>query len=124
MLDKSFFSKGGHPARKLLNEIANASLGWAPVNPSLPLERDPFYAKVDALIARIIDEFVDDVSVFQLALEDFIAFVEMDRRRASLVEQRTIDAEDGRAKSELARATVQELLNQKVAGKRLPPVSS
>lgn len=122
MLDKTFFSKGGHPARKLLNEIANASLGWAPANASMPLERDPFYAKVDVLITRILDEFVDDVGVFQLALEDFIGFVEMDRRRALLIEQRTVDAEDGRAKSELARITVQELLNQKVAGKRLPGV--
>ncbi len=122
MLDKSFFSKGGHPARKLLNEVANASLGWVPANPSLPLERDLFYAKVDSLISRIIDEFVDDVSVFQTALEDFVAFVELDRRRALLIEQRTVDAEDGRAKSELARSTVQALLNEKVAGKRLPAV--
>ena len=122
MLDKSFFSKGGHPARKLLNEVANASLGWAPSNPSLPLERDLFYAKVDALISRIVDEFADDVSVFQSALEDFVAFVELDRRRALLIEQRTVDAEDGRAKSELARSTVQTLLNEKVAGRRLPSV--
>lgn len=119
MLDKSFFGKGGHPARKLLNEVANASLGWAP---SGEVERDPFYAKVESLVNRIINDFIDDVSVFQEALADFIAFVEMDRRRATLVEQRTIDAEDGRAKSELARATVQEILNEKVAGKRLPAV--
>jgi hypothetical protein len=117
MLDKSFFSKGGHPARKLLNEVANASLGWTP---GADVERDPFYFKVESLVSRIIDDFVDDVGVFQSALEDFVAFVEMDRRRATLVEQRTVDAEDGRAKSELARATVQRTLNEKVAGKRLP----
>lgn len=122
MLDKTFFGRGGHPARKLLNEIANASLGWVPADTGAQLERDPFYAKVESLVMRIVDEFVDDISVFQAALEDFIAFVEMDRRRASLVEQRTVDAEDGRAKSELARKTVQEVLNQKVAGKRLPSV--
>jgi hypothetical protein len=117
MLDKSFFSKGGHPARKLLNEVANASLGWTP---GADVERDPFYFKVESLVSRIIDDFVDDVTVFQSALEDFVAFVEMDRRRATLVEQRTVDAEDGRAKSELARATVQRTLNERVAGKRLP----
>ena len=121
MLDKSFFGKGGHPARKLLNEIANASLGWVPADPNT-IERDPFYTKIEALVMRIVDEFSDDISIFQNALEDFIAFVEMDRRRASLVEQRTVDAEDGRAKSELARKTVQDVLNQKVAGKRLPGV--
>ncbi len=122
MLDKSFFSKGGHPARKLLNEIANASLGWVLSDPNGDVERDPFYFKVESLVTRIIDDFVDDVTVFQYALEDFVAFVEMDRRRATLVEQRTVDAEDGRAKSELARAIVQQALNEKVAGKRLPSV--
>ncbi len=119
MQDRTFFGKGGHPARKLLNEFANASLGWAPTT---EVERDPFYSKVEHLVGRIIDEFAGDVSVFQEALADFIAFVEMDRRRASLVEQRTIDAEDGRAKSELARSTVQKALNHKVAGRRLPAV--
>lgn len=122
MLDKTFFSRGGHPARKFLNEIANASLGWAPLNLAQPLERDPFYAKLESLITRIVDDFVDDIGIFQAALEDFLAFVQLDRRRASLVEQRTIDAEDGRARSEVARATVQEVLNQRVAGKRLPSV--
>jgi hypothetical protein len=120
MLDKSFFSKGGHPARKLLNEVANASLGWVPSDPNGDVERDPFYFKIETLVTRIIDDFVDDVAVFQTALEDFVAFVEMDRRRATLIEQRTVDAEDGRAKSELARTTVQQTLNEKVAGKRLP----
>lgn len=119
MQDKSFFGKGGHPARKLLNEVANASLGWAP---SGEIERDPLYAKIESLVSRIIDEFSDDVGIFQEALADFIAFVELDRRRASLVEQRTIDAEDGRAKSELARSTVQQVLNEKMAGERLAPV--
>jgi hypothetical protein len=119
MLDKSFFGTGGHPARKLLNEVANASLGWAPNGEA---ERDPFYTKVEGVVRGIIDNFVDDVSVFQEALTDFIAFVEMDRRRASLVEQRTVDAEGGRAKSELARATVQQALDAKVAGRPLPAV--
>src|SRR5262249_30203161 len=51
MQDKTFFGKGGHPARKLLNEFANASLGWAPTG---DVERDPFYSKVETLVNRII----------------------------------------------------------------------
>lgn len=117
MLDKTFFGKGGHPARKLLNEIANASLGWAP---SGPVERDPFYNKLEMLIDRIVSNFSGDVLLFQETLTDFIAFVEMDRRRATLVEQRLIDAEDGRAKSEMARVTVQAALDAKIAGQELP----
>lgn len=119
MLDKSFFSKGGHPARKLLNEIANASLGWIPGS---NIERDPLYLKVSEIVERLLNEFEDDPSLFHDVLADFITFVEMDKHRAHLVEQRTINAEDGKAKSEIARNNVQTLLNEKVAGKTLPRV--
>jgi hypothetical protein len=116
MLDKTFFGKGGHPARKLLNEVANASLGWTPTG---AIERDPFYNKIEALVERISGDFSGDVSLFNDVLTDFVAFVEMDRRRATLVEQRTIDAEDGRAKSELARITVQDAIDAKVNGAQM-----
>lgn len=119
MFDKSFFSKGGHPARKLLNEIASASLGWTPNN---NIERDPFYTKVSAVVTRVLNEYDGDVSLFHEVLADFLAFLEIDKRRIGLIEQRTINAEDGKAKSELARSTVQSVLNEKVAGKPLPKV--
>ncbi len=119
MLDKSFFSKGGHPARKLLNEVANASLGWMP---GKTLDRDPFYQKVESIVERLLNEFSTDPAIFQDVLTDFIAFLEIDRRRTGLVEQRTVDAEDGKAKSELARSKVQAVLNEKVAGLVLPTV--
>ncbi|ARN73021.1 DUF1631 domain-containing protein [Oceanicoccus sagamiensis] len=119
MLDKSFFSKGGHPARKLLNEIANASLGWVPNG---NIERDPLYKKVSAVVEKIQQEYTSDSALFQDVLADFIVFLEMDKRRIQLIEQRTINAEDGKAKSELARNTVQNALNERVAGKSLPKV--
>lgn len=121
MLDKSFFGKGGHPARKLLNELANASLGWAP---SGEIERDPFYRRLEEIIQFVADEFSGEVAVFEKALADFGAFVEMERRRAALVEQRTIDAEDGRARSEIARRRVDRLLRDRIAERPLPTVVS
>lgn len=119
MLDKTFFSKGGHPARKLLNEIANASLGWVP---GPDMDRDPLYSKVTAIVSRLLNEFDADSNIFHEVLADFVAFVEMDQRRTSLIEQRTVNAEDGKAKSEIARSKVQAALNEKVAGKSLPKV--
>src|SRR5690606_15576336 len=119
MVDRSFFGKGGHPARKLLNEVANASLGWTPAG---AIERDPFYKKIESLVETLVGGFDGDVAIFQDALTDFLAFVEMDRRRASLVEQRTIDAEDGRAKAELARQNVHLVLQSKVGARALPDV--
>lgn len=119
MLDKSFFSKGGHPARKLLNEIATASLGW--VTPA-KIERDPLFKKIDSIVNNLLADNTVDSQLFQQELTDFVAFLEAERRRSNLVEQRTLDAEDGKAKSEIARQRVQQVLNEKVKGQTLPRV--
>ena len=119
MQDKEFFSKGGHPARKLLNEIANAGLGWVPND---NLDRDPLYKKVESVVNQLLNEFENDTALFNQILTDFVSFMEVQGRRADLVAKRTIDAEDGKAKSEVARAYVLKVLNDKVKGMQLPPV--
>ena len=119
MADKSFFSKGGHPARKLLNEIATAALGWMPGN---NLARDPLYKKVEKVVDQIVNDFDTNPQLFQDVLADFIGFLEVEKRRAGLVEQRTIDAEDGKARAELARAEVDAVLEEKRRGVTVPDV--
>jgi hypothetical protein len=54
-------------------------------------------------------------------LADFLAFTSDERRRSELLEQRLRDAEEGRAKTELARRRVELALNQVLLGKVLPP---
>ncbi|MGV4907105.1 regulatory signaling modulator protein AmpE [Pseudomonas aeruginosa] len=117
LLDKTFFSRGSHPARRLLNEIASASLGWAEHNDA---RRDSLYQKIEQVVMRLLNDFVDDPAIFAELLEDFIAFTGDERRRSELLEQRTRDAEEGRAKAELARQDVEQVLNQRLLGKVLP----
>lgn len=116
LLDKSFFSRGGHPARKLMNEMAQAGLGWQPTQNA---GRDFMYRKVQGLVEKILEEFEDDVGVFQEALADFSAFREAERRRSRIVERRTLDAERGRARAEAARMAVSEAISEKI-GERTP----
>ncbi|TQV79472.1 DUF1631 domain-containing protein [Exilibacterium tricleocarpae] len=116
--DKSFFNKGGHPARRLLNELATAGLGWQDDGQ----RQDPLYRKVESIVQRILGEFGSDVELFAEVLADFVSFVEKEKRRATLLEQRTIDAEDGKAKAEVARARVTQALSEKTDGLALPPV--
>lgn len=119
ILDKSFFSKDCHPARRLLNEIATAGLGWvAPAK----IERDPLFKKIDAIVHNLLNDGAAGNQLFQHELTDFLAFLEAERRRSNLIEQRTLDAEDGKAKSEVARQRVQQVLNEKVKGLILPKV--
>ena len=117
VLDKSFFSRGSHPARRLLNEIATAALGWGGRD---DYQRDSLYVRVEQIVQRLLNDFVDDPAIFSDLLADFLAFTSDERRRSELLEQRTRDAEEGRARAELARRRVQQELNQRLLGKTLP----
>ncbi len=117
--DKSFFSKGGHPARRLLNEMATAALGWQESGEATQ-RRDGLYSKLESIVGTIISDFEADMGIFNTLLLDFRSFLEKDRRRAQILEQRTIDAEDGKAKSERARAQVDATLAQLVGDRAMP----
>lgn len=121
--DKSFFSKGGHPARRLLNEMAMACLGWQESSDEHQ-RKDSLYNKMQETVAVILKDFETDMSIFDRLLIDFRSFLEKEKRRAQILEQRTIDAEDGKAKSERARAQVDAELDRISAGRDLPAAST
>ncbi|HEY0894860.1 MAG TPA: DUF1631 domain-containing protein [Cellvibrio sp.] len=117
--DKTFFSKGGHPARRLLNEMAMACLGWQESSDENQ-RKDSLFNKMEETVRSILTDFDTDMSIFERLLVDFRSFLDKEKRRAQILEQRTIDAEDGKAKSERARAQVDAELNRICAGKELP----
>ena len=121
--DKSFFSKGGHPARRLLNEMAMACLGWQESSEESQ-RKDSLYNKMQETVAVILKDFETDMSIFDRLLIDFRSYMEKEKRRAQILEQRTIDAEDGKAKSERARAQVDAELNRICAGRELPDAAT
>ncbi|RYY74100.1 MAG: DUF1631 domain-containing protein [Gammaproteobacteria bacterium] len=122
--DKTFFSKGGHPARRLLNEMAMAALGWQETTDATHQNdgqrRDSLFNKMEAIVQAILSDFETDMTIFNNLLTDFRSFLEKDKRRAQILEQRTIDAEDGKAKSERARLQVDSVLNRLTSGHDLP----
>jgi len=118
IVDKSFFSKGGHPARRLLNELAMAALGWQDAGEQAR-QKDTFYRQVEHIVQTILSEFETDVGIFERMQLEFRAYQEKERRRARILEQRTLDAEDGKARSERARAEVDAALDKVVQGQAL-----
>ncbi|MGH8357299.1 MAG: DUF1631 family protein, partial [Pseudomonas sp.] len=119
VLDKSFFSRTNHPARRLLNEIASAAMGWSQRD---DYQRDSLYLHIEQVVQRLLNDFVDDPAIFSQLLTEFTAFTHDERRRSELLEQRTRDAEEGRARTEIARQRVAEALNLRLLGKVLPEV--
>ncbi|MCF4977550.1 DUF1631 family protein [Pseudomonas gessardii] len=119
VLDKSFFSRGSHPARRLLNEIGTAAMGWGKRD---DYQRDSLYVRIEQVVQRLLNDFVDDPAIFSVLLHEFTAFTQDERRRSELLEQRTRDAEEGRARTEQARQRVADAVNQRLLGKVLPHV--
>lgn len=115
--DPDFFNRGGHPVRKLLNDMALSAIGWTEKRPG---QRDPFREKIENIVDRILNKFTTNVSLFEDLLQDFNHFMDLDRRRRELVEQRLRDAEEGRARQERANETVEAMVSR-VAGNREIP---
>ena len=114
--DKTFFSKAAHPARKLLNSLARAGIGWSESDEKV---RDKLYEKIHSIVVRILDEFDGDISLFEELNEEFDQFMAKENRKSSLVEQRTRESERGRIKSQKAQETVDDLLRKKLARYKL-----
>lgn len=117
LLDKQFFSTHGHPARDLLNLLAQAALGI-----DIEDEEDPTLAKIDEIVQRIIDEFSDDIILFDELKQEFNAFLKaLQEQEAALItdiERRQQEREE----LALARAWVRETLEQHLLGRTLPGV--
>lgn len=116
VLDKSLFSCANHPARRLLNEIASAVIGWGPQDDP----RDTLYVRIEQVIQRVLNEYVEDPEIFFQMLTQFSAFAADERRRSELLERHTRDAARERLQLEAARERVAQVLNRRLLGQVLP----
>ncbi len=118
LLDAKFFSKKHHPARRLLDALAQASLGWSGETAAGERFRD----LVADIVATIVEQFADDVVLFenQLArLESFLAAEQADAERAIIESARVIFAQE---QLELARGLVEQELRSRLTRSGVPAV--
>jgi len=115
--DKSFFNRSSHPARRLLNELARATMGWSDHD---DLRRDQLHALLERMVERLLGEQLADAAFFEQMHEELAGFMRIEQRRAERLEQRTRDAEEGRARVEAARSKAARVLNELLLGRTLP----
>ena len=116
--DKSFFSKRNHPARQLLNSIAENGMFWADgddVDHSL-VER------MQLVVDRITADFDSDVGVFETMVGDLGRHVTTVQRKAEVSEKRYVEAAKGRERLEVARKGAATSIDGFVKGRMLPPL--
>lgn len=71
MIDRDFFLSDEHPARRLVDTLASASVAWAPEKG----ESDPLYVQIEHTVQRVLTEFEDDIEVFSDLLREFTEFL-------------------------------------------------
>lgn len=117
--DKGFFTRRAHPARQLLNAIAETSLYWVE-------DEDADRAmleKMQSVVDRVCTEFDDDVQVFDHLLADFGRHAQTLQRKAEVSEKRHVDAARGRERLELARVQGVAAIETLVQGRLLPEIA-
>ena len=97
--DKHFFTQRNHPARQLLNNVAEASAMWMSDEETDTGMVDTMTSMVD----RVSNEFDGDLGLMESLLDDLGRYMSQVTRRAEITERRHIDAAKGRERLDLSR---------------------
>ena len=119
LLDKSFFSSKSHPARRLLDLLAEAAMGLDPGASG----DGAVMGLVERVVQRVLDEFVTDQQVFEKVAGDVAAFIdERHREEAGLVERSARLIEE-REREEDARLAAHDAVTRRLGAREwVPPV--
>ena len=116
ILDRRMFAHASHPARQLLDLLADAAKGWSEES-----DRDHrLYGKIQSVVEALLGEFDDDIGAFERQLEEFETFVDSSRKRADLAEQRAAEAARGRERLQEARRRAAREIVSRIEGRPLP----
>jgi hypothetical protein len=116
--DKSFFTRRTHPARQLLNAIAEAGLFWFDEES----EDRQLVEKMGLVVDRVTAEFDGDLNVFDELLTDLSKHLGTLSRKSEVAERRHVDAAKGRERLDLARTTATRAIAERIADRKPPPL--
>jgi hypothetical protein len=116
--DRRMFLYRSHPARRLLNAVAEACEGN---HGDAPQERE-LLDRVDGTIDRLVAEYNEDLAIFETLEQELRAFMDQHRKRFELAERRAADAQRGRERLDQARESVSVDLTLCCDNRALPPV--
>ena len=110
--DKAFFTRQQHPARQMLNAIAETGAYWLGEDDA----DQQLVGKMQSVVDRTVREFDGDLGVFSNLLEDLSSHLQTVSRKAEVAEKRHVEAARGKERLALARdraATVVEAMLKK-----------
>ena len=118
ILDRKLFAHRQHPARRLLDGLADQAKSWSEES-----DRDHrLHDKVKSIVDQLLHEFDDDMGIFERLLIDLQQFRDINKRRSEVAEQRVAESTRGREKLEQARRRAASEILDRIGTQKLPPL--
>jgi hypothetical protein len=100
LLDKNFFSSKSHPARRLIDRLAECAIGLDEANAG----GSGCIALVESVVGAILSEFETDLAVFEAQLARVEAFIEERKHAEAELVERSARLVEERERMEIARS--------------------
>lgn len=116
-IDPGFFEQPEHPARMLINSLAEAGTRW--VGNDGTVQHD-MYNKIKDVVDRVLRDFKNDVRVITELLLEFNAYTKNIVRRQELMEKRAAEKAQGEERLREVKLRVNEEVRRRTDDKELP----
>jgi len=117
LLDKALFTQHQHPARRLLNTMAQAGAIYGG-----PGDERGLLAKMQWVVERVIHGFGGDLLLFETLLDEFNEYVATLKHKVELRERRAVEAVKGHDKLLGARQLVAGVIARTLTGREPPKI--
>ena len=117
--DSAFFVRSRHPARQLLDTVAESAARWLDGN-----DFDPqLLAPLQGAVSHVVERYDGDIDVFSDCNARLQGHLQVQVRKAELLEKRHADAARGKEKLEVAKLRAAEVMAEVIGEQRLPHFS-
>ncbi|MEP7329132.1 MAG: DUF1631 domain-containing protein [Betaproteobacteria bacterium] len=116
MLDGAFFAKKSHPSRLLVNELAQAGLGWSPAMG----QEDQLYKTINGIVRQILDHFSDDLTIFDEQREVLSAFLAEEEEHAEANINSTAEEINQKDRQQIASMVAKAEIEKRIEGAPVP----
>lgn len=111
LIDNNFFRQRMHPARCLLNNLAQAALGWS--DDGDRSERS-LYGKIETIVGKVLSGFENDVEFFEELNHELDEFLETEQRSSRVAEERAAQVVRGKEQLEYSRRQVENEITTRI----------
>jgi hypothetical protein len=116
MLDKKFFSKKSHPARRMLDTLGEFALG---LDEKFD-QASPVYKKIEEVVQRLLEGFEDDIDIFDTLQAELLTVIREENKRAELAAKEVARKIAYKERLEVGKAMAQLEIKRRVESARVP----